>query len=42
MRLNHVMSRVGLPQLPGELTELFPAMRQQVRQRREELLDQPR
>ncbi len=38
MRLNHVMSRVGLPQLPGELAELFPAMRQRVRQRREDLL----
>ncbi len=38
MRLNHVMSRVGLPQLPAELSELFPTMRQQVRQRREELL----
>lgn len=42
MRLNHVMSRVGLPQLPAELTALFPTMRQQVRQRRDELLPEER
>ena len=38
VRLNHVMRRVGLPQLPAELAELFPAMRATVRQRRHELL----
>jgi hypothetical protein len=38
-RLNHVMRRVGLPQLPQELAELFPAMRDRVRQRKAELLN---
>ena len=38
VRLNHVMRRVGLPQLPDELAELFPAMRATVRERRDELL----
>lgn len=38
MRLNHVMRRVGLPQLPEELNALFPAMRDRVRDRRHELL----
>lgn len=38
VRLNHVMHRVGLPQLPPELAELFPAMREVVRNRRHELL----
>ena len=38
VRLNHVMRRVGLPQLPAHLTELFPAMRGEVRSRRHELL----
>ena len=38
VRLNHVMRRVGLPQLPGDLKMLFPAMRDAVRNRRHELL----
>ena len=38
LRLNHVMRRVGLPLLPDELTQLFPAMRRRVRERREDLL----
>ena len=38
VRLNHVMRRVGLPQLPAHLAELFPAMRGEVRSRRHELL----
>ena len=38
VRLNHVMQRVGLPQLPAELADLFPEMRDQVRLRRNELL----
>ena len=38
MRLNHIMRRVGLPQLPNGLMELFPAMRNRVRDRRCELL----
>ena len=38
IRLNHVMRRVGLPLLPPELAELFPSMRDEVRQRRGELL----
>jgi hypothetical protein len=38
VRLNHVMRRVGLPQLPGDLKMLFPAMRDTVRSRRHELL----
>ena len=37
-RLNHVMRRVGLPQLPDSLAGLFPAMRQRVRERMTELL----
>lgn len=37
-RLNHVMRRVGLPALPQSLLKLFPPMREQVRQRRMELL----
>ncbi len=42
VRLNHVMRRVNLPQLPLEIVELFPAMRQQVRRRRSELLPDER
>jgi len=38
VRLNHVMKRVGLPHLPGDLQMLFPAMREAVRNRRHELL----
>lgn len=38
VRLNHVMKRVGLPQLPPELAELFPEMRATIRSRRHELL----
>ncbi len=38
VRLNHVMQRAGLPQLPAELADLFPEMRDQVRLRRNELL----
>jgi hypothetical protein len=38
VRLNHVMRRVGLPQLPQSLAGLFPAMRSQVGERRYELL----
>lgn len=38
VRLNHVMRRVGLPQLPPELVELFPQMRATIRSRRHELL----
>ena len=37
-RLNHVMRRVGLPQLPLSLVELLPAMRDRVRQRKSALL----
>jgi hypothetical protein len=37
-RLNQVMRRAGLPQLPAQLAEIFPAMRQRVRARHEELL----
>ena len=37
-RLNHVMRRVGLPQLPEHLVEAFPAMRRQVVNRMNELL----
>jgi len=37
-RLNHVMRRVNLPQLPPSLVELFPAMHRRVRQRMAELL----
>jgi hypothetical protein len=38
VRLNHVMRRAGLPQLPQDIAELIPAMRRQVRQRRDDLL----
>src|SRR5262249_14067134 len=37
-RLNHVMRRVGLPQLPPELVELIPPMRRRVRERSTALL----
>jgi hypothetical protein len=39
VRLNQVMQRVRLPLLPGTFTELLPAMRYIVRQRRRKLLD---
>jgi hypothetical protein len=38
MRLNHVMRRVGLPQLPPVMIELIPSMRERVRGRMEDLL----
>jgi len=38
MRLNQVMRRVRLAQLPAEMLLLLPAFRQKVRHRREELL----
>lgn len=41
-RLNHVMRRVNLPLLPDLTRELFPALRKQVRQRRDELLPHER
>jgi len=37
-RLNQVMKRVKLPQLPASLSSLFPTLRDQVQQRRYELL----
>jgi hypothetical protein len=37
-RLNAVMRRVGLPQLPGEVTSPFTTMRHKVRQTRDELM----
>jgi hypothetical protein len=37
-RLNHVMRRVGLPQLPPALVELIPSLRRRVRERMNELL----
>jgi hypothetical protein len=37
-RLNHVMRRVSLPQLPQSLVDLFPSMRRRVRERKAELL----
>jgi hypothetical protein len=42
MRLNHVMRRVNLPLLPDDVAELFPVMRRQVRERRDELLPRER
>ena len=41
-RLNGVMRRVGLPQLPEELTRLFSEMRRSVREVRSELLTWPK
>jgi hypothetical protein len=38
MRLNHVMRRVGLPQLPPTLIELIPSLRERVCARMEDLL----
>ena len=38
-RLNHVMRRVGLPPLPHTIVELFPTMRERVRQRMPALLN---
>jgi hypothetical protein len=41
-RLNQVMHRVGLEQLPAEFCELLPAARRAVCERRHELLpDEP-
>jgi len=37
-RLNHVMRRVGLPLLPGDLVDLFPRMRRTVAERIDDLL----
>lgn len=37
-RLNQVMRRANLPQLPPAIAELFPAMRERVRKRRADLL----
>jgi hypothetical protein len=37
-RLNHVMRRVGLPQLPPSFVALIPSMRVRVRERMKELL----
>jgi len=42
VRLNHVMRRVQLPQLPDEMVELFPSMRRRVRERRDDLLPHER
>jgi hypothetical protein len=40
MRLNHVMRRVDLPQLPASLVDLLPSLRSRVRDRMSELLTQ--
>jgi hypothetical protein len=40
-RLNAVMRRVGLPQLPEEVTDLFAAMRGDVRETMSQLLNGP-
>ncbi len=37
-RLNHIMRRVGLPQLPSGFVELIPQLRQRVRERTGDLL----
>jgi hypothetical protein len=37
-RLNHIMRRVNLPQLPLSLVELFPSLHSRVKQRQAELL----
>jgi hypothetical protein len=39
MRLNHVMRRVGLPQIPPTLLDLIPSLRLRVRQRMPDLLN---
>jgi hypothetical protein len=41
MRLNHVMRRVNLPQLPSSLVSLFPSLRCRVRDRMRDLLTEP-
>lgn len=41
LRLNHIMRRVGLPQLPPSLADLFPPMRTRVRARMSDLLTSP-
>lgn len=38
IRLNHIMRRVGLPQLPLSLIDLIPSLRHRVRERMGELL----
>jgi hypothetical protein len=40
MRLNHIMRRVDLPQLPASLVDLLPSLRSRVRDRMSELLTQ--
>ena len=40
-RLNHVMRRVGLPQLPAPLLQLIPSMHRSVRERMSDLLTSP-
>jgi hypothetical protein len=39
MRLNQIMSRVKMPQLPGEFIEILPTARQIVGNRKDELLE---
>jgi hypothetical protein len=39
MRLNQIMRRVNLPQLPDEFTNIFPTARQIVGNRKDELLE---
>ncbi len=41
MRLNHIMRRVGLPQIPPSLVQLLPELRSRVRDRMSELLTEP-
>ncbi len=41
MRLNHIMRRVGLPQLPLSMLDLLPSLRVRVRDRMSELLTEP-
>ena len=38
-RLNNVMRRVGLRQVPDSLTDFFPEARRQIRERQAELMD---
>lgn len=41
MRMNHVMRRVNLPQLPDEVLEIFPSARRLVEARTDELITPP-
>ena len=40
-RLNQVLNRVGLPQLPGQFVQVLPSMREEVHRHQNRLLSEP-